>query len=50
MWWSRNEDGVWCNWCGERIFPSWFDEYENGDEPEYCPNCKCSDDEGPNHD
>lgn len=45
MWWSRNDHGVWCDACGELIWPEWFEEYENGEEPEYCPSCRASEGE-----
>ncbi len=33
MWWSRNNDGFWCNFCGNLLKPDFhFDDDDEWDE------------------
>ena len=54
MWWTRNEHGFWCSFCGENLMPSsHFDDDEERDEYEAkldernCPNCGAPDEFDP---
>ncbi|WP_170145733.1 hypothetical protein [Rhodoplanes elegans] len=48
-WWSRNDDGVWCNVCGNLLKAAFhcteeeLDEYE----PEQCRQCDAPDEIDP---
>lgn len=61
MWFSRNEHGFWCDFCGECQKPDFhfdrddeWDEYEAELEDTCCCNCGMPDDfcpdEGDSHD
>lgn len=47
-WWPQrplftvNDHGMWCNWCGECIAPSWFFEDEDFAPRESCKGCGMS--------
>lgn len=54
MWWTQNEHGFWCDFCGDNLKPSFhFDDDEEWDEYEAdlhertCPNCGAPDDFDP---
>lgn len=49
-WWTRNDDGFWCNVCGDLIKPEFhFDSDDEMDafEPECCTACGAPDDIDP---
>jgi len=54
MWWTRNEDGFWCNFCGDLLKPSFhlecaeeWDEFEEDLEDGCCCKCGAPDDFDP---
>lgn len=53
-WYTRNEDGFWCNICGNCLRPSFrfddeyeWDEYEKELETSSCKQCGAPDDIDP---
>ena len=40
-WTTKNDDGVWCNFCGELLIPPLKDF--NSEYPECCPTCGAPD-------
>ncbi|MEW4459478.1 hypothetical protein AB1K42_15405 [Roseibium algicola] len=54
MWWTRNDDGFWCDFCGEILKPSFhfhcddeWDDYESDIEGSCCPHCGAPDELDP---
>mgnify|MGYP006979984862 CR=1 FL=1 len=54
MWWTRNDDGFWCDFCGEILKPSFhfhcddeWDDYEADIEGSCCPHCGAPDEFDP---
>jgi hypothetical protein len=49
-WWTRNDDGFWCNVCGNCLKPSFhFESDDEADEfePTHCSQCGAPDEIDP---